>query len=438
MPIAFVPDWRKSDYVDQRSSLDYGNVKQGDLIPLPRIEDLKNDFNSNFTYLTMFRGKYMDEDRTPGAWSHDGVDIRAPIWTPIFAIANAKVVKVRDEADNKYITLEHRDVKYGGKVGKFYSSYLHLSAVLVQPGDVVDKWTMIGRVGMTGMTTTPHLHIQVDNDEAPFYPYWPFTYSEAAWAGLNMYEAVDAWLNQDLISKYSVDPLDFIKNARTIDGNLIATTKTETVPSVQTVTIQKNTEKVTNEVKNTTITNNISGKFSDVSTTHSYYNSISYFTKKGILKGYSNNTFGPEKNITRAEFLALLMQSMKIEPKTKSTTNAFNDIPKNHWVNNYIGEAVKRNIIKTTNKSFRPDAPITRIEFMAMLVSVNNDALPPIVTKVWKDVVSNHWSYPYALFAFQNNLFEKIDGNEFKPNISLSRGEVAEALYRYLKLRNKL
>lgn len=67
MPIAFVPDWRKSDYVDQRSSLDYGNVKQGDLIPLPRIEDLKSDFNSNFTYLTMFRGKYMDEDRTPGA-----------------------------------------------------------------------------------------------------------------------------------------------------------------------------------------------------------------------------------------------------------------------------------------------------------------------------------------------------------------------------------
>jgi hypothetical protein len=75
---------------------------------------------------------------------------------------------------------------------------------------------------------------------------------------------------------------------------------------------------------------------------------------------------------------------------------------------------------------------------MAMLVSVNNDALPPIVTKIWNDVASNHWSYPYALFAFQNNLFDKIDGNEFKPNVSLSRGEVAEALYRYLKLRNKL
>lgn len=132
MPIAFVPDWRKSDYIDQRASLDYSVVKQTDLVPLPRIENIKDDFNSNFTYLTMFRGKYMDEDRVPGAGSHDGVDIRAPIGTPIFTIANGKVVKVVDEPNNKYITVEHRDVKYGGKVGKFYSSYLHLSAVIVR------------------------------------------------------------------------------------------------------------------------------------------------------------------------------------------------------------------------------------------------------------------------------------------------------------------
>jgi len=132
MPLAFVPDWRKSDYIDQRGSLDYASVKQTDLIPLPKIEDIKTDFNSSFTYLTMFRGKYMDEDRISGAGSHDGIDIRAPIGTPVFNIANGKIVKIVDEPNNKYITVEHRDAKYGGKVGKFYSSYLHLSAVLVQ------------------------------------------------------------------------------------------------------------------------------------------------------------------------------------------------------------------------------------------------------------------------------------------------------------------
>lgn len=54
MPLAFVPDWKKSDYIDKRASLDYSEVDPNDLIPLPRSEDIKTDFNSIFTYLTMF------------------------------------------------------------------------------------------------------------------------------------------------------------------------------------------------------------------------------------------------------------------------------------------------------------------------------------------------------------------------------------------------
>ncbi len=191
MPLAFVPDWKKSDYIDKRASLDYSEVDPNDLIPLPRYEDIKTDFNSIFTYLTMFTGKYMDEERQMGVGSHDGVDMRAPIGTPVFAIGHGKVVKTRDESNNKYITIEHRDVKYNGKISKYYSSYLHLSAVLVQPGEIIDKGTLIGRVGMTGFTTTPHLHIQIDKEEAPFYPYWPFTLTEAGDAGMSFFDGVD-------------------------------------------------------------------------------------------------------------------------------------------------------------------------------------------------------------------------------------------------------
>ncbi len=201
---------------------------------------------------------------------------------------------MKDDPDNKYITVEHRDVKYAGQVGKYYSSYLHLSAVLVQPGDIIDKGTLIGRVGMTGMTTTPHLHIQVDNEESPFYPYWPFTGPEASEAGLNMYSAVDAGLNQDLILKYSVDPLDFIKKATTIDGPSVAanrietpvtkdTTVTQTTTTIPVVKKQETPKTVTKQVTNTpsktsTSTNTtkttpkpISGVFSDVNSSASYY-----------------------------------------------------------------------------------------------------------------------------------------------------------------------
>lgn len=57
------PYWKKSDYIEKRATLDYSDVDQNDLIPLPDVNDLKTDFNSLFTYLTVFTGKYMDENR---------------------------------------------------------------------------------------------------------------------------------------------------------------------------------------------------------------------------------------------------------------------------------------------------------------------------------------------------------------------------------------
>lgn len=455
MPMAFVPDWRKSDYIDRRGALDYSAVNQNDLVPLPRIEDLKTDFNSNFTYLTMFRGKYMDESRIVGAGSHDGIDIRAPIGTPVFAIANGKVVKVRDDADNKYITVEHRDVKYAGKVGKYYSSYLHLSGVLVQQGDIIDKGTLIGRVGMTGMTTTPHLHIQVDNEEAPFYPYWPFSWSEASEAGLNMYDAVDAGLNQDLIVKYSVDPLDFIKRATTIDGPSVAANrietpviqKTTTTVPVQTVTkvepikeIKKdNTVPTKTTTTNTkTPTKTSPGTFSDVTSSNPYYNSVTYFAKRGIINGYSDGTFKPEKNVTRGELLAIIFKWLNIESRGGVSTSTFRDIAKDSWINPIVSEALKRKIISADKNTFSPDRPVTRVEFLAILGLASSEQISDQVTKSWKDISWTHWSHKYAEFALKNALIDNISGDQFKPNQAVTRGELAQALYRYLSLKNKL
>lgn len=55
MPIAFVPDWKKSDYIDRRHELTYAEIEQNDLIPLPDYGDMKKDFNSIFTYITVFK-----------------------------------------------------------------------------------------------------------------------------------------------------------------------------------------------------------------------------------------------------------------------------------------------------------------------------------------------------------------------------------------------
>ncbi len=82
---------------------------------------------------------------------HYGVDVAQPTGTPVYAPAGGKVVLA--ESDLFYsggtIIIDHG---YG-----LNSSFLHLSAIDVRDGDVVEKGDLIGKIGSTGRSTGPHL-----------------------------------------------------------------------------------------------------------------------------------------------------------------------------------------------------------------------------------------------------------------------------------------
>lgn len=63
---------------------------------------------------------------------------------------------------------------------------------------------------MSGLATTPHLHIQIDTEDAPFHPYWPFTSADSRAAGLGFYDSINAGLGKANALKYSLHPINFI------------------------------------------------------------------------------------------------------------------------------------------------------------------------------------------------------------------------------------
>lgn len=96
--------------------------------------------------------------------SHDAIDIATPIGTPIVAADGGVVVDQQQLGWGLgwYITVDH---------GNGYSTtYAHMGSFAVGPGERVSQGQMIGRVGMTGLTTGPHNHFIVRRNGVPVNP----------------------------------------------------------------------------------------------------------------------------------------------------------------------------------------------------------------------------------------------------------------------------
>lgn len=95
---------------------------------------------------------------------HPGVDLGAEIGDPIKAIKAGEVVEADYTSDGygNTIVLDH---------GKGLTSrYAHLSKIEVTLGEEVTTKTEIGKVGVTGRTTGPHLHLEIRQNGFPLNP----------------------------------------------------------------------------------------------------------------------------------------------------------------------------------------------------------------------------------------------------------------------------
>lgn len=89
---------------------------------------------------------------------HTGIDFTAPQGTPIYAVGNGRVTKVRNNFSGygKEIEIDHG---YG-----FVTKYAHMSAFNVKKGQTVKRGECIGYVGSTGTSTGPHVHYEIIKD----------------------------------------------------------------------------------------------------------------------------------------------------------------------------------------------------------------------------------------------------------------------------------
>jgi murein DD-endopeptidase MepM/ murein hydrolase activator NlpD len=95
---------------------------------------------------------------------HDGFDIAKPYGTPVVASREGLVVSAGWMGGyGNMIEIRHV-IKAKKGLRTFYTRYGHLSKILVHRGQHVRLYQMIGRVGSTGLSTGPHLHFEIRDE----------------------------------------------------------------------------------------------------------------------------------------------------------------------------------------------------------------------------------------------------------------------------------
>ena len=148
-------------------------IKPGDIVIIPDgvisttqtpLASGSRTFQSYPTYAGYYLRPVSGWVKSQGLHGNNGVDLAAPIYTPVLASADGKVIISRTGGYNggygTYIVVSHANGTQ--------TVYAHMSVNNVSVGEWVDQGQVIGAVGMTGKTTGPHLHFEVRGARNPF------------------------------------------------------------------------------------------------------------------------------------------------------------------------------------------------------------------------------------------------------------------------------
>jgi hypothetical protein len=103
---------------------------------------------------------------------------------------------------------------------------------------------------------------------------------------------------------------------------------------------------------------------------------IAALAQRNIISGYPDNTFRPEQPVTRAEFAAMVEKAFPSGSSTPSL--GFTDLPKNYWGTTAIGQAIQSGFMRGyPNNQFRPDQSIPKEQVLVALTAGLKLPTPP-------------------------------------------------------------
>jgi murein DD-endopeptidase MepM/ murein hydrolase activator NlpD len=173
--------------------------------------------------------------------------------------------------------------------------------------------------------------------------------------------------------------------------------------------------------------------FSDVNG-HKNQTAIEWLALHGVVVGYTDGSFRPGNEMTRAELLTILVKAQGIEADSEQYKNCFPDVT-DDWYAPTVCYAKEQNWVEGyANGLFKPTQTVNKAEALKMLVNIlayTELEASEEGAQAFEDIEEGTWYYPSFALAYKNGLLEETGGN-YGINEAITRGELSEALYRAL------
>ncbi len=171
--------------------------------------------------------------------------------------------------------------------------------------------------------------------------------------------------------------------------------------------------------------------FPDVFETDWFYNDVTRLVSLSVLSGYPDGMFYPEREITNAEFVKVLMISAGFDLSAAPTTLFFEE----HWASNYISLARDHAIITDADleAGFDPDAPITRSAMTKMMILALGIE-PARIDDPFTDISDIYASTAYNEYLLRGYLLED-DTRIYNGDSNAMRSEASAIAVRIIEYR---
>lgn len=190
-------------------------------------------------------------------------------------------------------------------------------------------------------------------------------------------------------------------------------------------------------------------KFSDVPQDQWYAPDIKNLKARGVIKGYADNSFKPNKPVTRIEFLAMLYRGVYGDAPSSFGMDGsmegnavFKDVQPFEWYYDILADSSKKGLVKGySDNTFRPGALISRSEAVAMIArfyQYNNEAeffvdIPWRDDRSFSDVPGNAWFGEAVHNAYKLGVVDGTPNGTFEPGRNLNRAEAAKLISKLLR-----